>query len=153
MKIIDKMKSEKISSLMCVTTCRTQACFAKEYTLTSGIVYFSIIMPFLTYLLLKLIAQRKKKQVSFMTYFLTLLFSLLLYSLLFFSMSLHFHSFSDKLFELLLNSRKLIFIALLLICVVSFILGVYKKVKWPYFFIPLLTLLAVFCSAFLIDYC
>ena len=153
MEIIDKMKSEKISSLMCVSMCQTPACFAKEYTLTSGIVCFSIIMPFLTYLLLKLIAQRKKKQVSFMTYFLTLLFSFPLFSLLFFSMSLHFYSFSDKLFEVIVNSRKLIFIALLLICVVSFILGGYKKVKWPYFFIPLLTLFAVFCSTLLIDYC
>jgi len=86
MKFIDKIKSEKIASLMCISGCQTPSCFAKAYTPQFGGASFLCFVPVLLYLLLQLIANKKKKEVSFKKFFGCLLLVLPVYLLIYYGL-------------------------------------------------------------------
>ena len=144
MKFIDKIKSEKIASLMCASMCQTPSCFAKEHTLQFGGASFLCLVPVFLYLLLSLIANKKKTEVSFKMFLGCLLFALPIYLLIYYG--LFFVLEKDLLVYGIWGASLLLYLFLLFVFLVLFL---FKKVSQKFFLLPFLLTAMLILIAYL----
>ncbi|MBE6449944.1 MAG: hypothetical protein E7013_04580 [Alphaproteobacteria bacterium] len=129
MKIIDKIKKDKITPLMCVTGSFGPISDWSNvpYFCFWAIGSFFIVMPIVLYFLLNLKAKKKSESVSFVRFIGFLLLSYPLYVIfLYFFLRV----FGESFYGTFMEWRKAIFMTLLFAGLISFVLFLLKKVKY-----------------------
>lgn len=125
MKIFDKVKNNNITPLMCASMCQTQSCFAYENTKNYGLATFLMIVPIVLFSLMKLIANRKKTEVSFKKFFCFLLLSFPVYLLIY---HVFFFIFNTDGLDIISQVYPFLVLAL-------FVFVLFEKLSWRDFFL------------------